>query len=233
MNTYVYQNVLTREQLKVESVEGVVRLTGDMNCSLLKLLAEATANRITGVQRVESSIRVRSGQEYPQDERIASRLKNLLKLFELQLGSRIAVDTSNGMVSLRGVVSSAEKAQRISRLMMGLEEVSGVQNYLTVDSTLRMEAVEVDDASVEAQSWTVLQQYRLMRSLPIKLVSNAGMIHMTGSVSNPAIKDLVAVHLQYINGVSAISNELSLAPSNGIGGGQVPSPPRNLRILAQ
>ena len=126
-------------EIKVETVNGVVTLTGNIDSEAAKERALQIARDTKGVTQVKDMISVREGAhsgEAPSPDRtmgervddaaITSRVKKSLLDDPAVRGLKIDVDTREGVVYLTGSIPSAaerEKAVQIARATQGVRDV--------------------------------------------------------------------------------------------------------------
>jgi osmotically-inducible protein OsmY len=74
----------------------------------------------------------RSTEEAVDDSLLANKVKLTLYADKQVSGRQIAVEASQGVIQLSGVVASLPEAQRAVQLAQGIKGVKEVRNHLTV-----------------------------------------------------------------------------------------------------
>jgi hyperosmotically inducible protein len=144
-------------QVNVDTKNGVVTLTGDVDSALAKERAVQIARNTDGVRDVVDNITVTesapTGGLYDRDDAdrrtgnigdndadrsitgdagITSAVKAKLLADSMVSGLRIDVDTEDGVVTLTGMVKSKAEADRAVMLARSTENVTRVVNNLKV-----------------------------------------------------------------------------------------------------
>jgi len=141
-------DVVKASQIEVASKNGIVTLTGNVDSPEAKSIALELARNTEGVTRVIDMIAARrpSGSgDAPDSDRtlgqaiddagITLGVKTLLIDDPLVKGTRIDVDTREGVVYLTGSVGSAAERDKAIELARGAKGVQDVQANLTFHKT--------------------------------------------------------------------------------------------------
>jgi osmotically-inducible protein OsmY len=121
----------------VDTNDGVVRLSGEVEKPEAKAEAEKLARETEGVRRVINDITVGPGRDAGDrlsDTEITTKIKAKITGDGDLSPFNINVDTKDGVVTLRGTVKSMESKQEAERIA---RETSGVKK---VDNMLQVEA---------------------------------------------------------------------------------------------
>ncbi len=121
----------------VDTNDGVVRLSGEVEKAEAKAEAEKLARDTEGVRRVINEITVGEGRstgDRLSDTEITTKIKAKITGDGDLSPFNINVDTKDGVVTLRGTVKSMESKQEAERIA---RETSGVKK---VDNMLQVEA---------------------------------------------------------------------------------------------
>ena len=112
-NSYVFKTYLQGDDIKIESRDGYVTLTGIVADNFNKSLAEETVAGIPGVQSVDNRLEVKGEPSTANsDAWIRDKVKATL-LFHRSVSSvTTEVDVKDGIVTLRG--DAASEAQKES-----------------------------------------------------------------------------------------------------------------------
>jgi osmotically-inducible protein OsmY len=124
---------LQPNEIGVAVKDGVVTLTGTVDCFIKKWAAENASQRVRGVQAVANDIKVRlPDDDQRTDSDIASAAARALEWDGLVPDGGVKVTVSNGWVTLRGAVEWEYQRRAAERAVRGLPGVVGVSNLLTV-----------------------------------------------------------------------------------------------------
>lgn len=139
-------DVVKAHEINVDTQEGVVTLTGNVDTEDAKQRAIQLARETEGVKDVQDMISVqmaggggdapdmdRSAEVAVDDAGITMKVKTNLLADELAKGLGIDVDTRGGVVYLTGKVNSEEQKEAVVRVARATEGVKDVQPNLTVE----------------------------------------------------------------------------------------------------
>ncbi len=120
----------------VETVDGVVTLTGEANSQAEAELAESYAEEVEGVSRVINRMTVRgqrSVEARVDDASITARVKAALLSHRSTSAVNTEVRTVNGLVTVEGRAHNDAERELVERLVRKTEGVRAVDNKITVD----------------------------------------------------------------------------------------------------
>jgi hyperosmotically inducible periplasmic protein len=137
------ENALNQANLKDVSVsqdrdKGVITLTGDVGSDGDKSQAQSIAQSIAGSEVVSNEIAVRPAGEESTAKTVDSDLdkaidKNLdAKLVQMKLQHDVSYDVKNGVVTLKGNVSSQSKRAMVEKAATDVPNVKQVVNELEI-----------------------------------------------------------------------------------------------------
>jgi hyperosmotically inducible protein len=121
----------------VDTNDGVVRLSGEVETAEAKAEAEELARETEGVRRVINDITVGEGRgagERLSDTEITTKIKAKITGDGDLSPFNINVDTKDGVVTLRGTVKSMESKQEAEQIARDTSGVKEVQNMLQVEA---------------------------------------------------------------------------------------------------
>ena len=101
--SYVFKNYLKNDDIKIQSRDGAVTLTGTVSEESHKTLARETVAGLRGVKSVDNKLEVKG--ESPaanSDAWIMMKVKTAL-LFHRSVSAGTTVDVKNGIVTLKGI----------------------------------------------------------------------------------------------------------------------------------
>ena len=214
--SHVFKTTLKGDSIKTVSKDGVVTLTGSVATSSHKSLAEDTVESLPGVKSVDNRLKVK-GDSHPEhsDGWISTKVKTTLLFHRNVSASGTDVYVKDGIVSLRGVASSEAQKELTAEYAKDVEGVKEVKNELTVgknpDTRKETLGEKIDDASITAQVKSSLMSRRSTSALKTKVVTQDGVVTLTGVAKNDAEKSLVTKLVNDINGVTSVVNNMTVA----------------------
>jgi osmotically-inducible protein OsmY len=221
--SYVFKTYLNNDDIKVESKDGFVTLTGTVSGEGHKLLAQETAAGMPGVKGVENKI-MEKGEVHAvyTDAWLIAKVKSTL-LFHRNLSiSGTEVTADKGVVTLRGEATSSAQKDLATEYAKDVEGVKSVKNEMTVATTsvstsdktvgAKMEAVSemIDDASITALVKATLLSHRSTSALNTSVETKDGMVKLGGKAKNAAEKDLATKIVVDVHGVKSVFNEMTV-----------------------
>lgn len=219
--SYNFKAYLAADDISVKSDEGVVTLKGTVAVSYHKALAEETAANTAGVKRVKNELQVKSGEPAEHsDGWISMKVKAVLMFHKNVSATGTDVETTNGVVTLKGQTDSQAQKELTTEYVKDVESVKKVNNQMTVSGAKphgtvgekheRTAGEKVDDASITAQVKTSLLFHRSTHALTTKVTTRNGVVHLYGEANNAAEKHLVTKLATDIHGVERVQNHMSV-----------------------
>ncbi len=124
-------------EIKVETTQGVVQLSGFVGSEEARKHAEELAKSIAGVKSVRNDLAVQSTQQTVgqsvDDTVITTKVKAALLADDEVKGLAINVETSGGTVQLTGSAKSDSERQKAEQLAKAVNGVTAVQNSIAVN----------------------------------------------------------------------------------------------------
>lgn len=142
-STLLFNGNLNSFDINTDVKNGTVILTGNVNTSVDKALAEELVASLDGVKEVDNNLTVMSGDTNDDDTKIMQQLKDskvetVVKtrlLFESQVsGLDIDVEVNDGVVTLIGKVDSDSERQLAEAIAENTDDVTQVVNRLELQS---------------------------------------------------------------------------------------------------
>lgn len=224
---------LTTSGITVQSVnKGVVLLAGDTPSMSTHLRAITTAAGVPGVRRVASEVKggdqladVEPGQsakgrmddakdrvategakasDAVSDAWITSATKLRLLANSETPALDINVDTTNGRVTLFGMVPTAaakKTAETEARKVKGVKEVT---NDLQIVANAKQDAVAAKDADIKTDVQQALQRRQATTGDDVNVEVKGGVVRLTGSVPNEGARVTAATTARATKGVKAV-----------------------------
>jgi hyperosmotically inducible periplasmic protein len=124
-------------QINVETLDGVVQLSGFVDSEAARQAAVVTARNIGGVKEVQDRLLIRdAGRTAGQaidDTVIAAKLKSeLAGSAGLGVASDVVVEVNSGVVELSGFVPTFDQKTRAAEIARRITGVMDVKNNITV-----------------------------------------------------------------------------------------------------
>ncbi len=209
--TYVFETYFKGDAIKIHSTDGVVTLTGTVLEESHKSLAEETVTGLPGVKSVDNRIEIMGATPTPKtDAWLITKVKTTL-LFHQSVSSTIEVDVKNGIVTLRGTAANQAQKDLTTEYAKDVEGVKEVINEMVVSSTAKKHQTvgnTIDDVSITALVKTTLLYHRSTSALNTKVVTNRGVVTLSGKAANSAEMDLATKLASDVNGVKKVKNQM-------------------------
>jgi len=221
--SYVFKNYLKDDAITVESKDGVVTLTGSVNELYHKELAEETVAGLPGVKSVDNRLELKSATppEY-SDAWIGMKVKNSLLFHRNVSGSTTDVHVQEGIVTLRGEAVNQAQKDLVTEYAKDIDGVKSVKNEMTVPKGPVKSLVKnvgdkvdsvvetIDDASVTALVKMTLLYHRSTSGLKTKVVTNNGIVTLSGTAKSAAERDLATKFTEDVYGVKSVINSMTI-----------------------
>jgi hyperosmotically inducible protein len=213
-NSYVFKTYLKGDDIKIQSEDGVVTLTGTVSEESHKSLAQETVADLPGVKSVDNRLEVKG--DHPAEEsdaRLSEKVKTTLLLHQ-NVGAVTKVSSKDGVVTLQGEATSQAQKDLTTEYARDVEGVKDVTNEMTVSNTggntARTIVEKIDDASITAQVKLSLLFHRSTSVLSTSVRTKHGVVMLGGMARNAAEKDLVTKLVNDIKGVKKVENEMTI-----------------------
>lgn len=213
-NSYVFKTYLQGDDIKIQSEDGVVSLTGTVSEESHRSLAQETVASLPGVISVDNRLEVKSGHPTEKsDAWLSEKVKTTLLLHQ-NVGAVTEVSTRDGIVTLRGTATSQAQKDLTTEYARDVEGVKDVKNEMTVsntgEKTPRTIVEKIDDASITAQVNMALLFHRSTSFLHTTVRTNRGVVTVGGKARNAAEKELVGKLVSDIHGVKSVDNQMTI-----------------------
>jgi hyperosmotically inducible protein len=211
--SYVFQTYLQGDDIKIQSVNGAVTLTGTVSQESHKALAHETVAGLPGVKSVDNKLEIKG--ERPADNTdawITAKVKTIL-LFHRNVSAITEVSTKDGIVTLKGDTLSQAQKDLTTEYAKDVEGVKDVNNEMTIGKTPKKKQTvgsKIDDASITAQVKMTLLYHRSTSGINTSVTTKRGVVTLTGKGKNAAEKDLAAKFANDVNGVKSVNNRMTI-----------------------
>ena len=119
---------LKGDEIKIDSKDGVVTLTGTVSEDSHKSLAEETVAALPGVKKVDNKLKVKGERHADNsDAWVLAKVKAPLLFHKNVSAIQTEVDVKDGMVTLRGEAASDAQKSLTTEYVKDVEGVKGVR----------------------------------------------------------------------------------------------------------
>lgn len=213
--SYVFKTYLQSDDIKIQSKDGVVTLTGIVSENFHKSLALETVSGLPGVKSVDNRLEVKGAAPTANsDAWLRDKVKVALLFHRSVSAATTEVDVKDGVVTLRGVAGSQSQKELTTEYTKDVEGIKDVKNEMTVSTfpnkTRRTVGEKIDDASISAQVNMSLLNHRTTSVLNTTVKTNRGVVTVGGKARNATEKKLVTKLVADINGVKSVRNRMTI-----------------------
>jgi Predicted periplasmic or secreted lipoprotein len=214
-NSYMFKTYLQADDIKIESRDGAVTLTGIVADNFNKSLAQETVAGIPGVKSVDNKLEVKGTPPTANsDAWIRDRVKITLMFHRSVSAGTTAVDVKDGIVTLRGDAASQAQKELTTEYAKDVEGVKDVNNLMIVSKTSTKTKTsigeDIDDASITAQVKMTLLYHRSTSAINTKVETKRGVVTLYGKASNAAELNLATKLANDVNGVKGVKNRMTI-----------------------
>lgn len=189
-------------------VLGSVLVSGSAMAEETLMQKAQSAADSTGA-KIDSSMKKVDG--YMDDSGITAKVKSALVDAKDIKSNDISVNTSKGVVTLNGFVSSQDQAERAVTLAKGVEGVKSVSDKLHVkDSTKSSVKGYASDTAITSEVKAKLLADDLVPSRNVKVETQDGLVQLSGTVKTKAQSDRAESVASAIEGVKSVKNDLTV-----------------------
>lgn len=212
--SYVFTTYLKSYDIKVQSMDGAVTLTGIVSGEFDRSLIQATLASIEGVKSVDNRLEIKGAQPTANsDAWVLDKVKKTLLFHRSVSASTTDVTVTDGIVTLRGDAANQAQKELTAEYAKDVEGVLGVNNEMMVvkiSKNTRTVDEKIDDASITAQVNMTLLYHRSTSGLNILVETNRGVVTLKGKANNTAELDLATKFAMDVNGVKSVKNRMTI-----------------------
>jgi osmotically-inducible protein OsmY len=212
--SYVFKTYLKADDIKIQSRDGVVTLTGTVSEESHKSLAQETVAGLPGVKSVDNRLEVKGAPPTANsDAWLMMKVKTTLLFHRSVSAVTTEVDAKDGIVTLRGDAASQAQKELTTEYAKDVDGVKDVKNEMTVTKTskkARPVGKDIDDASITAQVKMTLLYHRSTSALNTSVTTKKGMVTLGGKAKNATEKDLATKLANDVNGVKGVKNRMTI-----------------------
>jgi len=213
--SYVFKTYLQDDDIKIQSRDGAVTLTGIVNENFHKSLAQETVAGLPGVKSVENRLEVRGAPPTANsDAWLRDKVKVALLFHRRVSAFATEVEVKDGIATLRGNAASQAQKELTTEYAKDVEGVKAIKNEMVVTKssgkTHRTMGEKIDDASITAQVNMTLLNHRSTSVINTTVKTKGGVVTVGGKARNSSEKDLVTKLVNDINGVKRVNNRMTI-----------------------
>jgi osmotically-inducible protein OsmY len=211
--SYVFKNYLKGDDVKVQSKDGVVTLTGTVSEESRKSLAGETVASLPNVKKVDNKLEVKGESPAEKsDAWIKMKVKTTL-FFHRSVSATTEVDVKDGVVTLRGEAASQAEKDLTAEYAKDIDGVKSVKNEMTVAKVgpeKRTVGDKIDDASITALVKATLLSHKSTSAINTSVKTMDGIVTLTGTAANAAEIALASKLANDVNGVKSVDNRMTV-----------------------
>ena len=212
--SYVFKTYLKTDDIKIQSMDGAVTLTGTVSEESHKSLAQETVASLPGVKSVDNKLELKGERPAENsDAWLITKVKTALLFHRSVSGIKTEVNVKDGIVTLQGEATSQAQKDLTTEYAKDVEGVKDVNNEMTVAKTskkTRTAGDKIDDASITAQVKMTLLYHRSTSGLNTSVTTKRGVVTLTGKAKNAAEKDLATKYAKDVTGVKEVKNQMTI-----------------------
>jgi hyperosmotically inducible protein len=212
--SYVFKTYLKDDDIKIQSKDGVVTLTGIVANEFHKSLAQETLAGLPGVKSVDNRLELKGAAPTANsDAWLRDKVKATLLFHRSVSAGNTEVDVKDGIVTLGGNATSQAQKDLTTEYAKDVEGVKDVKNEMTVSKTSKKTQTvgeKIDDASITALVKMTLLFHRSTSALNTTVATKRGVVAVGGKARNAAEKDLVTKLVNDVNGVKGVTNRMTI-----------------------
>ena len=212
--SYVFKTYLKNDDIKIESRDGAVTLTGTVLEESHKSLAEETVASQPGVKSVDNRLEVKGDRPAEMsDAWLTSKVKSTL-LFHRNVSAKTEVNSKDGIVTLRGEANSSAQKDLTTEYVKDVKGVKDVVNEMTVPKGAkksgRTTGEKIDDSSITALVKLTLLNHVSTSALKTSVTTKNGVVTLSGKAKNAAESNLATKIAKDVNGVKSVKNRMTI-----------------------
>jgi osmotically-inducible protein OsmY len=214
-NSYVFKNYLKNDDIKIQSKNGAVTLTGTVSEESHKTLARETVASLSGVKTVDNRLEVKGAPlaATNSDAWLVTKVKTTLLFHSSVSASATEVDAIEGIVTLRGDAANQAQKDLTTEYAKDVDGVKDVKNEMVVSAPAKKTQTagdQIDDASITGLAKMTLLYHRSTSALNTSVTTKNGVVTLTGKAKNAAEKDLATKYVNDVNGVKSVKNQMTI-----------------------
>lgn len=191
-------------------VLGTALISGSVLAEDTLLNKASSAVDSTGAKLDSSMKKV---DNYMGDSAATAKVKSALLEEKSLKSTDISVETSHGVVTLSGFVTSQAEAETAVDIAKNVEGVKSVSDKLHVkDQKTQSVSEYAGDAATTSSIKAKLLADDIVPSRKVKVETTEGVVQLSGSVENKAQSERAESIAKAVDGVKSVKNDLSIKP---------------------
>lgn len=171
----------------------------------------ALAEDTTAGNKVDTS--VQKASTYMDDSAITAKVKSALLEDDSIKSGDISVETTKGVVTLTGFVTSQAISARAVEIATNTEGVHSVSDKLQVkDDSSQSVGAYADDAVITSTIKAKLLADEIVPSRHVKVETHEGVVQLSGEVKDKAQSERAESISKAVSGVKSVKNDLTVKP---------------------
>lgn len=199
-NQINYDHAINTNNLNINSVDGIVELTGWVTNIKAKERAADIAGLVKGVRSVSNRIEIKTREDI-SDKDIKTDIMASLLSNPATESYKVDVDVSNGIVELTGTVDSYREKQLCENVAKSVDGVKKLENKIDIEYDVVRRDAEIKYEIEQALKWS-----KLVDDALIEVEVNDGIVELSGSVASLSEKNH-ANFLALTTGVKEVKTE--------------------------
>ncbi len=212
--SYVFKTYLKNDNIKVQSKDGAVTLTGEVLEESHVSMAQETVAGLPGVKSVDNKLEVKGMVPAKNsDAWLITKVKSTLLFHRSVSAGTTEVDVKDGIVTLKGTAETQAQKDLTTEYAKDIEGVKDVRNETTVAKPAKKTATigrKIDDASITTQVKMTLLYHRSTSGLNTKVETKRGVVTLTGKAKSAAEVNLASKLANDVNGVKEVKNRMTI-----------------------
>jgi osmotically-inducible protein OsmY len=212
--SYVFKTYLQDDDIKIESRDGAVTLTGTVSEESHRSLARETVAGLPRVKSVDNRLEVKGERPAENsDAWLMTKVKTTLLFHRSVSGFKTEVNVKDGIVTLQGKATSQAQKDLTTEYARDVEGVKDVNNEMTVSrpsKKTRTTGEKIDDASITAQVKMTLLYHRSTSALNTSVTTKKSVVTLGGKAGNAAELNMAAKLANDVNGVKGVKNRMTI-----------------------
>jgi len=212
--SYVFKNYLKNDDIKIQSRDGAVTLTGTVSEESHKTLARETVAGLRGVKSVDNKLEIKGESPAANtDAWLITKVKTALLFHRSVSATATEVNAKDGIVTLRGNAESQAQKDLTTEYAKDVDGVKDVKNEMVVSKPAKKTQTtgsKIDDASITGLAKMTLLYHRSTSALNTSVTTKNGVVTLTGKAKNAAEKDLATKYVNDVNGVKSVKNQMTI-----------------------
>ena len=212
--SYVFKTYLHGDDIKIQSNDGAVILTGVVAENFHKSLAQETVSGLPGVKSVDNRLETKGAPPTANSDAWLRDKVKVSLLFHRSVNSGTTeVDVKDGNVTLRGDAATLAQKDLTTEYVKDVIGVNSINNEMTVAKSSRKTRTvgeKIDDASITAQVKMTLLYHSSASVLNTKVETKRGVVTLFGKAKNTAELNLSTKLAGDVNGVKSVTNRMAV-----------------------